>query len=120
MKHEGGFTTAIPEARKQLWMDKIQPDNMQIAEMLTLGLSANLKEEEFVAFDYSRVGALQQNRNEAFVRATQAWQADWRTLNETRREVGDAPIPDGDVLYSEFKQRFVPAGTPDLKPEPKR
>lgn len=110
LKHEGGFTSSWPEARKALWMDKIMPDNQRIAEGLTLGLANYLEENEFVGFDYNRIGVLQDNRNEAVKRATEAWLGDLLTQNEARREI-NAPITTaGDVFYSQYKKQFAPPG----------
>lgn len=114
LKNEAGFTTAMPEARKHLWMDKIQPDNTRIAEALTLGLASQLEEDEFIEWDYGRIGALQENRTEAFKRATEAWLGDLITRNEGRREIGFPAMNDGEVFHSQFKNQFAPTGSSAL------
>lgn len=107
LKNEAGFTTAWPEARKALWMDKIIPDNQRIADGLTMGLSNYLQDDEFVSHDYNKVQVLQENRTAQFDRAVNAWVNDLRTLNESRREMGDPPREDGDMLFSEYKRKFA-------------
>lgn len=107
MKHEGGFTTAIPEARKALWQDKIVPDNMRIADAMTMGLASMLEENEFITFDYSNVEALQENRDSKFKRADMAWNSGWMTKNEARIEAGLPGADDGDS----YKADSLPVAT---------
>lgn len=101
LKNEAGFTSALPEARKALWMDKIIPDNQRIGEALTMGLADQLQENEFVVHDYRKIGALQEDRNKQFERADRGWRGEWITMNEARLEVGLPTRPDGDVLFSQ-------------------
>lgn len=101
LKHESGFTTGWPEARKALWMDKIIPDNRRISEALTMGLADQLQENEFITHDYRQIGALQEDRNKQFERADRGWRGKWITMNEARLEVGLPTRSDGDVLFSQ-------------------
>lgn len=102
IKNQGAFNeTHIREARKQLWHDKIIPDNQRIAEILTASFGDNLGEGEVIGHDYSQVAILQEDRTARFARANQGYLGGWLTQNEARREAGFNQVDDGDNFKTE-------------------
>ena len=97
LKNTGAFSdVAIKEARRQLWFDKIIPDNQRIAEVFTNFFRDVLGENEVIAHDYSQVAILQEDRTARFARANQGYQGGWLTQNEARMEAGFKAVDDGD------------------------
>jgi HK97 family phage portal protein len=106
LKNQGAFNeTVLKEARKQLWFDKIQPDNKRIAEIFTSSFRDELGDGEVIGHDYSSVQILQEDRTDRFERANQAYQGGWLTQNEARREAGFPDVVDGDKFVNQEAQR---------------
>lgn len=104
LKNTGVFSeTVLKEARRQLWFDKIIPDNQRIAEVFTQTFRDHLSENEMIAHDYSQVAILQEDRTARFARATQGYLNGWLTQNEARREAGFQEVSGGDNFKVELK-----------------
>jgi HK97 family phage portal protein len=102
LKNQGAFNeTQIRESRRQLWHDKIIPDNQRIAEIFTNAFKGQLGEGEVIGHDYSRVAVLQEDRTASFMRANQGYLGGWLTQNEARREAGLSSVVDGDNFRNE-------------------
>jgi len=104
IKNVGSFNeTAVKEARRQLWFDKIIPDNQRIGEVFTQAFRDHLAENEVIAHDYSQVAILQEDRTARFQRATQGYTNGWLTQNEARREAGFQEVSGGDNFKVDSK-----------------
>lgn len=104
LKNVGGFNeTAVREARRQLWFDKLIPDNLRIAEAFTKAFADHLSESEVIGHDYSQVAILQEDRTARFNRATQGYTNGWLTQNEARREAGFKEVDAGDNFKVDLK-----------------
>lgn len=95
LKNEGGLTSALRDARRFFWEDKLIPDNVRMEEVFTRFFAKHLKPGEKISHDYRGIEVLEESRTQKFTRANQAWLGGWRTLDETRAEVGDSPLADG-------------------------
>lgn len=89
------------EARRDLWQDKIAPDNARLSKGLTRGLRADLGNNAVIAHDYSGVPAMQDDRDAAFERANKMYTSGWGTKNEARAEAGLSPVKGGDGFKPE-------------------
>jgi len=89
------------EARRQLWFDKIMPDNQRIAEIFTQAFQDQLGEGEIIGHDYSQVAILQEDRTARFTRGNQGYLGGWLTQNEARREAGFREVDGGDTFKIE-------------------
>lgn len=115
------------QARRALWEDKLVPDLDKLGDLLTLSFRDELGDDTEIGFDYSRVVALADDRNNRFGRAGAAYAGGWITLNEARREVGLQPLADGDQrlqpLYgtgvnTPGNRGDLAPGSPDTNPKP--
>ena len=97
------------QSEKQLWRQKIVPDNERIASAFTSAYDDELPEEVFLAHDYSEIDALQENRNDKFARAQQGVSGGWFTVNMGLAEVGEAPVPGGDIFLRALMVRAIDA-----------
>lgn len=104
LKNSGALSeNDVKEARRQLWQDKILPDNRRIAEIFTAAFRDELGENEVIGHDYSQVAILQEDRTARFTRATQGYTNGWMTQNEARLEAGFQAVDGGDNFKVEPK-----------------
>jgi hypothetical protein len=88
---------------------------MNLEDAIVNQLLPEYEEGLSVEWDYSRVSALQEDRNSRWSRATAAWNAGAITQNEFRAEVGLPDRPDGEVFKQ--SQSLLPAPQEDEEPE---
>lgn len=100
------------QARKAFYEDTISPIWTRLEGALTRGLLPEFPTSGNVSlrFDASDVDALQEDENQLWTRAREALTASGITRNEYRREVGLAPVGNGDVFLVPFNITEVPAG----------
>jgi HK97 family phage portal protein len=103
------------EARVAWWEDSLVPQYMNLEDAIVNQLLPEYEEGLSVEWDYSRVSALQEDRNSRWSRATAAWNAGAITQNEFRAEVGLPDRPDGEVFKQ--SQSLLPAPQEDEEPE---
>lgn len=100
LKNAGGFSqTTIDDARRQLWHDKIMPDNARIAQSLTVWFQDLLGEGEVIRHHYDDVVVLQEDRTARYARANTAFQGGWATMDEARMEAGLSRDPVNGAKY---------------------
>ena len=97
------------QSEKQLWRQKIVPDNERIASAFTNSYYGELPDGVFLAHDYSEVESLQESRNDMFARAQQGASGGWITVNDARAEVDLPPVDGGDVFLRPLMVQAVDA-----------
>ena len=97
------------QSEKQLWRQKIVPDNERVASAFTNSYYDELPEGVFLAHDYSEVEALQESRGDKFTRAQQGAAGGWLTVNDARAEVGLMPVDSGDIFLRPLMVKAIDA-----------
>lgn len=83
------------EARFHLWEDTILPLLDYLTDEFNLSLAPQFERDLRLSYDIDKIPALAQRREEAWAKIANAH---FLTINEKRRAVGYAPLPDGDTL----------------------
>lgn len=100
LKNAGGFSqTTIADARRQLWHDKIMPDNVRIAQALTSWFRDQLEPGFSIRHYYGDVAVLQEDRTARYARANTAYAGGWATMDEARLEAGLPRDPENGSKY---------------------
>lgn len=97
------------QAEKALWRHKIIVDNRRIEEAINRAFAEELGEDRTIAFDYSDIEILKENRNERFTRANDGVIGGWLSVNDARLEAGFPPVSGGNVFLRPLVQTSVPA-----------
>jgi len=95
------------EARQQFWQDTMVPETLDFEAEFRFYLRY---ENAYVAFDFSKVPALQEVAEGRKEEARQAFVAGGITRNEYRLETGRGLTEDGDVYLLPFSTVAVPVG----------
>jgi HK97 family phage portal protein len=88
------------EARRAWWEDSLVPMYENFEDVVINQILNEFEPGITPAWDYSKVSALQEDRNSRWQRATVAWNAGAITNNEFRAEVGLPERLEGDVFKS--------------------
>jgi len=86
------------EARKSFWLETLMPIYKKHADTLNLQLVPEFGKDIRVIWDFSQVKALQEDKDAAWARATQAFGAAMITRNMALEEIGKKPVPGGDIF----------------------
>lgn len=95
------------EARQAFWEDTMVPETLLFETDFRYYLSVP-DQEWFVGYDYSRVPAFQEIRNQQRAQFAQAWETGAATRNEYRRKLNLSPVEDGDVYRTQPTTIFIP------------
>jgi hypothetical protein len=101
----GATLSNVREYQRQLWEHTLVPDAgfgaAEIEEQLLpmFGRSPGRTTVDHVAWDYSKVPALQESASEIWGRDRQMIEVGAKTINEWRVENGMPPVPWGDVYW---------------------
>lgn len=108
----------MAEAREAAYESNILPSQRILAAELRTQLLPDFGDPTTlrVDFDLSQVRVLQADENDVNARARENMLAGGITLNEFREKVGEAPLPDGDVLY--LPGTVTPTDPAELLAEP--
>lgn len=103
------------EGRKSWWEDHLIPDYTFLAQHMTMDIAPEFGDDVYCDWDFSRVPALQEERDTRWTRATAALTAGGITLNDFRKEVGLEDLgPAGEVRFVPINVQVVPVNeTPD-------
>ena len=97
------------EFRRMWWEDSLVPQYSMIAAELNADLAPEYGGNITMAWDYSEVPALQEDRSERWKRASDGVMQGWATINEARKEAGLSDIgPMGEVFLRGPMQIAVP------------
>jgi HK97 family phage portal protein len=101
------------EARLAWWQDSLTPLYADLLDVVINGLLPEFDDHDniTVAWDFSRVAAMQEDQNKRWERATKAWDSNAITLNEFRSELGWLPAPPelGDLRKTDLAAPAPPA-----------
>ncbi len=100
------------EARRSWWQDSLLPLYASLQDTLDYNLTPDFGDDIYLEWDFSRVPALQEERNERWKRATEAFRSGAITVNEFCEEVGlPTKGPAGEVYLRSATMVEVPAKT---------
>jgi HK97 family phage portal protein len=113
----GATLTNLREYQKQAWEHALVPDADFKAEeieeqLLPMFNGVGRGQVDHVAWDYSKVAALQESASEAWTREYQAIDRGALTINEWRRSHGKPDVPWGDVYWAPVNKEPVEDGEP--------
>lgn len=97
------------EAKKSFWEETMMPVFRKIRDKFQNELAVDFGDDIEVDFDFSQVQALQEDVNEAWRRATEAFKASMITRNMALAEIGQDPVTGGDVFLQSMMLLEVPA-----------
>lgn len=95
-------------ALKSFWEDTLSPLYRRIQDKWQIGLAPDFGNNLIMKFDFSEVKALQEDKNEAWARATAALQAGGITVNQFLEEIGK-PAIGGDVFLRPMMLMEIPS-----------
>jgi HK97 family phage portal protein len=108
-----GTFSNYAEARKAWWEDFLMPQYKQLADDVNNQLVPDFGEDVYVAWDFSKVPALQEDQNARWQRATTAFTAGAITINEFCEQVGlEGKGKDGEVYVRSNQTGVVGVGNP--------
>ena len=93
------------EARQAFWQDTMEPENNLFEVDYQFYLN---QDDTFVRYDYSRVPAFQEIRQQKQDRFATGWETGGITRNEYRRSLGLSQTDDGDVYRTQLTTIFLP------------
>lgn len=110
------YETALTAA----WNQNLIPTQRLMAADLEIQLLPDFQTgpNQDVAFDYTKVRALQPDMDKVFERQDRAVRGGWQTVAGAQRAVGLAPRPEDEVFLRPVTVMAVPVGTPMAEQTP--
>jgi HK97 family phage portal protein len=98
------------EARRSFWIETLKPIYRRISDRLTFSLAVEWSDNLQIGFDFSNVGALQEDKESLRKTALLSWDKGVITKNEARETIGYPRIEGGDVYKSNMQDAFIEEG----------
>lgn len=98
------------EARRSFWIETLKPIYRRISDRLTFALAPEFGADLEIGFDYSGVGALQEDAESIRKTAYLGWVDGLLTKNEARLIIGQPEVEGGDVFRSTSSDVFTKEG----------
>ncbi len=98
------------EARRSFWIETLKPIYRRVSDRLTFSLAPEFGSDLEIGFDFSGVGALQEDKESIRKTAILGWKGGLLTRNEGRVVMGWPEIEGGDVFKDTQTDVFTGAG----------